>query len=407
MADTRKSKMITNKKDIDDLISLTENDITLSYIMEMFGEFEGVRKYNPYDLVKIPPNSYGKGKKKNKNTFITTVGCFIFNKYFIEDDLFDIFGYINKSIDDGVFSDINKKLSYCLVEGKITQRQLTRYLDKTQKCMPYSNILCPGYTEKMLTCTKVINVKKKELLDKYKKEIEAGDELVGDKLEKELLSFALDYMKDDPSMDIFLSGARGSIGNNFKNIFVMKGLIRDPDPNAIQKYKLASSNYIDGISAEEYVLFANSLSAGPFARSRKTATGGYLEKLFISAFQNVILDPEGSDCGTKRTKKVYLDKKNIQFYMYSYIVSGDKLIEITSDNMDKYIGKTVNMRFSDLCESKTGICNKCMGNLLYKLDIINAGVSVAKIPSTLKNIAMKAFHDSTEKLREIPLDKVF
>ena len=42
---------------------------------------------------------------------------------------------------------------------------------------------------------------------------------------KELLDFALEYMKGDPSMDMFLSGARGSIGNNFKNMFVMKGVI--------------------------------------------------------------------------------------------------------------------------------------------------------------------------------------
>src|SRR5699024_7679458 len=157
-------------------------------------------------------------------------------------------------------------------------------------------------------CTSVINKKKQELYEKYKDKLEAGDEVVGDKMEHELLEFAKEYLKDDPSMDLFLSGARGSIGNNFKNMFVMKGVIADPDPNAKQKYHVALSNYMDGIKPEEFSLFANSLASGPYARSNKTAEGGYLEKLFLVAFQHIVLDPDGSDCGTKNHIEVLLDK---------------------------------------------------------------------------------------------------
>ena len=408
--DPRKSKTITKLDDIKYLLNISDDlhNNTSSTIMELFGEFNGKSRFNPYDIIEIPANSYGPEGKKNKKAFKTTVGIWIFNKYFIEKDLFDIFKYINKSINDGVFGDINTKLSYALAEDKITVKQMADYSMKCQLFMGYVSILSPNYTEKMLTCTKDINKKKKELIDKYRKELEAGDEIVATKMEKELLDFALEYMKGDPSMDMFLSGARGTIGNNFKNMFVMKGVIKDPDPNAKQPYKVATSNYIDGISPEEYALFANALAAGPYSRAAKTANGGHLEKLFMNALQHIVAGPEGSDCKTKNTITVTLDKKNIKSYMYSYIKEGDKLIELTSENMDKYLGKKVKLRYASLCEFKDGVkCHKCMGNAWYRLDKTNAGAASPKIPSTLKNISMKAFHDSVQRLEPIDINKVF
>lgn len=405
--DIRKSKTITKKDDIEFLIHLTADDITTSMIMELFGDYGIGPRFNTYDIITIPPDSYGPVGRRNKNAFTTTVGCFIFNKYFIEEDLFDHFKYINKTIDNKVFNDINTKLSYALLEDRIDIPTLKKYLMKTQKTMPYISIIAPNYTDKMLTCTDVINKKKKELYEKYKEGIDAGNEVIAEKMEKELLKFATDYMDGDPSMDMFISGARGNIGNNFKNMFVMKGVTKDPDPNAEKRYNVALSNYIDGIDPKEYVLFANSLAEGPYARSKKTQTGGYLEKLFLAAYQHLVLDEAGSDCGTKKYITVYLDKSNISMWMYCYIIDRGRLVELTSQNVDKYINTTVKMRYSSLCESKTGICNKCMGNLFYRQGIINVGVSTTTIPSTLKNISMKSFHDSNQKLHQMDLNTIF
>lgn len=407
MAESRKAKVITSQKDIEYLINITEKDITTSLIMDMFGEFESGCRFHPYDIVTIPAGSYGNEKKKNKNTFTTTVGLWVFNKYFIEPHLFDMFGYINETIGKSTIGNISDKMSSAVLEDKLSIDVLKDFMMKTQKCMPYVSILSPNYTDKMLTCTKAINKKKKELLEKYKDELAAGDEVIAVKVEKELLDYAKEYMGDDPSMDMYLSNAIGSFGNNFKNMFVVKGALKDPDPNAKQKYKFATSNYIDGIKPEEYALFANSLSYGPYARSKKTEAGGRREKLTLRAFQHITLDPPDSDCGTKRYIEVTLTKKNINKWMYSYIISGSRLIELTSDNMDTYIGKTVKLRFSALCESKTGICNKCMGNLFYRLNKKNVGLALTQIGSTLKNKQMKAFHDSTQKLNTMNLEDVF
>lgn len=405
---SRRSKTITSPKDIEYLVSIKEKDITTTLIMELFGEFESGRRFNPYDIVTIPKGSYGPDGKKNKNDFTTTVGIWIFNRYFIEPHLFDLFKYINKTISKKLLGKLNTEISEAVLEDKISVEVLKDFIMKTQKCMPYISILAPNYTNKMLECSVVIARKKEELYKKYKDQIDKGDEVAANKMEKELLDFAVEYMGDDPSMDMFISGARGNIGNNFKNMFVMKGVIKDPDPNAKQKYNVALSNYIDGIKSEEYSLFANSLAAGPYSRAKKTEYGGYLEKLFLRAFQHITLDPPGSDCGTKRYLEIVLTEDNLNLWMYSYIIEGSKLVELNSENKSKYIGKKIKVRFSGLCESKTGICNKCMGNLYYRLDKKeNVGTSLTQVPSTLKNISMKAFHDSTQSLYEMNLEDVF
>ena len=314
--------------------------------------------------------------------------------YFIERDLFHIFKYVNKTINKKTFGAMNSQLSYALMEDKITLEQFKRFLMKGQKVMPYVSVLSPSQTMLHLTCTKEIDKKKQELYKKYKTEIDNGNEIVAEQMQKELLDFAVQLLDGDPSMDSYLSGARGSLGNNFKNMMVMTGAIRDPDPNAKQKYKIIMSNYMNGISKEDYPVMAKSLAAGPYARGRKTGTGGYMEKQILNAYQHVVLLPEGSDCKTKRYLEVDFSKHDIKDYIYSYVVEGQSLIEITSDNINKYDGKKVKIRFSSLCEAKNGICHKCSGNMFKRLGIKNIGMAMPIVASTLKNLSMKSFHNS-------------
>ena len=83
----RTSKTITSNEDIEYLIGLTEHDITMSLIMELFGDFGKYQRFNPYDIIEVPVGGYG-GKLPNGNdkfntkSFTTTVGRLIFNKYF-------------------------------------------------------------------------------------------------------------------------------------------------------------------------------------------------------------------------------------------------------------------------------------------------------------------------------------
>lgn len=411
----RVSKMITKQEDIDYLLSIKEPDITTSFIMNNFGDFGNGPRFNPYDLIEVPVGAYGgtmaNGKeRKNKNKFTTGVGRLIFNKFFFESDpvLLQFFPYTNDNVTSKTYEKILNQMGYLMLEGKIDTETYKKFCKKSQKMMPYVSILAPNHSDNMLTITKRINKKKAQLLKEHKAELDAKDDnsvKVFDQISNELLDYAKDLMKDDPAMDMFNSGAGGSFGNNFKNMFIMRGAVKDPTPN--KGYNMITSNYIDGISKEEYSAIANTLAAGPYARSKKTEVGGYWEKLFMAAFQHIELLPEGSDCGTKRYIEMNVNDKNINMIMYSYAIVGDKLVEITSENRDKFIGKKVKLRFSSMCEAKNGICNACAGNLFYRLGIKNVGAATPQIPSKLKLLSMKLFHDDQLNFTEMDPMKAF
>lgn len=413
--ETFNSDQITKDNLINHLLIIKQSDISFSLIMNLFGSFNGKCLCHSYDTFDVPANRFSfknaKGKEvSNASKFTTTIGIWIFNIFFLRDFgfsfLFD--GYINENINGNLFKNINQKLVYALAEDKIGTSEYKRFLDYTQFFMPFETILCPNHTEKILTCTKIIEKKKKEYLKIHGDEIKAGNIVVAEQMEKELLAFAREYLGDDPSLDVYESGGGGSFGNNFKNMYIMKGAIRDPDPNAKQEFNIATSNFLDGVAADEYSLLANALTSGPYSRAKKTEIGGHWEKLFGAAFQTVILDEEGSDCKTKKYITVELTEKNLSEFMYNYIIKGNgELEELTSDNSDKYIGKKVKMRFNIFCKSKTGICNKCAGNFFYRRGSRNIGLATIQIPSTLKLRSMKSFHDTTLRTTEIDPMKAF
>lgn len=383
---------------VNQLLKLTQHDVTYSLIMNLFGSFDGKSFCNPYDTFEVPVGGFwytDLSAKEHRNTepFITTIGIWIFNIFFLQGFgfswLFD--GYINENIDDGKFGKINQKLVYALAEDKITTEVYTKFLNYTQFFMPFETILAPNHTEAVLKFSKTVAKKKAELIKANKEALDKGDLVTINKIEKELIDFAKETLKNDPGLDVYLSGAGGSIPNNFKNIYLIKGAVKNPDPNAKQQFNIMESNLFDGVSADEYSLLANTLAAGPYSRAKKTEVGGYWEKLFGAALQNIQLDGEGTDCGTKKYLTVTLTEKNINSYMYNYIIkdNGD-LEELTSDNMSKYLGKTVKMRFSIFCKSKTGICNKCAGNLFVRRNAKNIGLSCIQMPSIVKVRMLKA-----------------
>lgn len=412
---------ITPSNIVNHFLVMTQHDITYSVMMRLFGNFNDKTDYNPYDMFDVPkgkftflsePDSSGKRKElSNTSQFTTTLGIWIFNIFLIKG--FDysavLGGYINENINGDKIEDINQKLIYALAEDRISIESYKRFQDYTQWLMPFETILLPNHTDGVLSSPKLIDKKKAELFKQYGKELDAGNVAVMEKVEKELVAYAKEILKDDPGMDPYLAGAGASIPNNFKNLYILKGSIRDPDPNAKQEFNFLRSNLINGVSSDEYALFANSLAAGPYARSKKTETGGYWEKLITAATQTIVLDEPGTDCGSKQYITEELNSKNIADFMYNWIVkpNGD-LEELTSKNMDKYLGKKVNMRFVAYCKSKHKICSKCAGNMFYRRsESRNVGVSCNITANALKLLNMKSFHDGTIKTSEIDPMKAF
>lgn len=400
----RHAKTIQKSSDIQEILALThERASEKSLIMDWFGDFGNGPRFNPYDIVVIPKGYYGSGKK-NKNEFTTTVGLWVFNKSFIE-PMSDVFGYINETVNLEKYGTINQNLSYALLENKITLQQLKDFIMQTQIIMSCASAICPSHTMDMLLLTNKAEVKKKQLEKQYANGIEAKDLTAMKAVEDEMIAWAKDELKDSESVDMYNSGARSEWGNNFKNMYLVKGPIKQTD----ESYNYVSSSYISGMEKKDFSNINDSAVGGPFSRSNKTQEGGYLEKQFTNATQHIKVMKPGSDCGTNRYITVTLTNKNINDWMYCFIInSNGTLTEITSENRDKFIGKTVKMRFSALCEAKNGyICEKCAGTLYNRIGITNIGLGSMIMMSSLKNKAMQSFHDSTLSMAKINPNDAF
>ena len=405
---------LTKDNLVNNILAITYDDITMSTIMELFADFGGKSFCHQYDTFEVPVGAYrykdAKGKEvSNQNKFITTFGIWIFNVEFIRDLNFGfIFGYMNENINSKIFGKMQDKLSLALIEKKIDIETYKKFLDTSDFFMIFETVLSPNHTEALLSCTKKINKKKAELAKKYKEQLDAGDIVVAERMEQELLDYAKEFLGDDPGLDPLLSGAGGSYGDDFKNLFCMRGAVKDPDPNSKQPFSIALSSFVDGISAEEYSTVSNTLAKGAYSRAKKTETGGYWENLVSDACSYITIDPPGSDCGTKGYGKVTITEDNYMDYMYNFIIkSNGELEELTSDNIDKYIGKEVKMRLATYCKSKTGYCHHCAGNFFYRRESNKAGLALSLIPNRLKLVSLKAFHSSNVKTHPIDLHDAF
>ena len=407
----RTTSVIKDEELIKSVIEIKPEDITSTYVVELFGEFDGKRRCNPYDLITVPKGAYGiEGSKRGVNVkpFTTTVGKLIWNKMYIlrNHSIYEAIGWVDDIVTKKVFNKLYEKLGYLLLEGKIEREEFKRFAMTTQLTMPYVQFLSPSFTDKMLLSSTYMNKRKAALIKENKAAFDAVDLKTIDAVSNELLKESKEYLKDDPSLDIFNSGGGGDYSNHYKNTYIMKGTVRDGDGS----YKVITSNQIDGVSEKEYATLANSLAEGPFNRSKKTEEGGYYEKMLLYSMQHLRLLEPGSDCGTKRYITVTLTDSNIGDYMYNYFIGPNgKLTEITSENMDSLIGKTVKLRFSSMCEAKNGcFCNMCAGNLWYRLGVSsNVGILTPTIASKLKNLLMKSFHNSQVALTDMNVMEVF
>jgi hypothetical protein len=241
--------------------------------------------------------------------------------------------------------------------------------------MPIVTPLFENESEAFFLIADKIRAKKKELFKKYKKQIDSGDENIIPVIEKELIQYAKDELGDDGSLDVFNNGENADYGNNFKNMFVMKGLVKKSSGKG---YNVITSDYTGGISKDEYVAFAESLAAGPYARARKTATGGYWEKLF-RVFEHIVLDKPGSDCGTKRTIEVEVTDDMLGYIMYSYIVDGGKAHDPDVNKMDCMGSQMFNYMIDGGSAAKREFMNNSIHTKLIGTEFqMNALISTAE-----------------------------
>ena len=388
------------------LLSLKPEDITYELGMQLFADhvqkvdgkiIEVKSRFEPHDTFLLR-----KGEYINDKDVVTTVGSFIFNKFIIEPRFAEHLGYNNEVINADGLKSLEEKLSKLLLDDKITTDDFGDYLNRIQWLgMQFHEPLAASFTMRGLKPVPSIVKRREQLIKENKEAIEKGDVMVMSAIEKELVELAKKEVGDDPSMDLYYSGARGSIPNNYKQLSIIKGPVYN---KTIGKYQFIQSSFFEGLKKDEIAAAATNVINGQYPKSCGTAVSGYKAKQVSSLGQAVILRKDVPDCGTKGYIELVIPPSMKSKFLFRYIIDNGKLVMLDDENIGKYVGKKVKLRSIMYCGCDSGVCMTCAGRLFEKLQIDSIGLTTSTLTGALLNLKMKAFHDTSVKVNEIDLD---
>ena len=249
--------------------------------------------------------------------------------------------------------------------------------------------------------------------ERYNKVIEVWNNAKAE-VQKELEVYAKEDV-DNPIFMMMNSKARGNI-SNFTQLAGMRGLMSKPDGTPVEIP--VTSNFVEGLSVDEFFLSTHGARKGSADTALKTADSGYLTRRLVDVAQDIIVKEE--DCGTDQgvTVHAFINDKNGSTIekLYDRIVgrfankqivnpkNGKVLVErndlITESIAEKIVdaGITeVEVRSLLTCNTPNGVCCKCYGRNLATGNIVEVGEAIGVMaaqsigePGT--QLTMRTFH---------------
>lgn len=409
-----------NWEDIKDDVILLSNhrNITKGLLTELFSIKTSGRdengeisvkpsKYLVTDYFDLPAGILANQKESVKDT---TFGSFIFNSLCLANAFGDKIPYINDELNDKGFGKVNKIVAKKIGAEEINVQEFGTYASATTWLGYQTELFMPGPSLRLIVPNKRVMETKKKLLKEHP-EFTTGESVGSvvagkyhDEVEVPLLKIAKEELAKDPSGRIYNLKKPG-IGNNYKNSEITNGPL--PDTLNQGNFFIVTDSFIDGTKRQSYAALANKALMGSVSRSVMTQRGGEYSKYIAIMMQAITLGPKGSDCGTTSYVEVDITPDNKGIFEYEYAVINGQTVEMTSDVLDKLVGKRVQIRSPIFCKMKDCICNKCMGNRPYRFGIKNYGM-VASIPSErVKNASMKRIHNMAMTTIQPPIEDFF
>ena len=399
-----------SKEDIDFFLNTKNEDYTFDNMVKWFGKVTTIDDSKKKAGMNLKPkyNIYGTFDYKYGNkTIHTTLGKYVFNRVMIDNLGFkDVCGYINDEFTEKRFGKFESELTTALKDDKINTRDMIKYIDTRDWFgLTMHGVITSSFTPKVIKTPKEVLDLKDELFKKYAKEIADGNTAVVADIEKQLIDKEMEVLKGDIGLDLYTSGARGSVGNNLKNINLMRGSIYN---NSTGKFDIVKNSLMDMLEKDDFTAHVSSIVTGSYSRGVGTQEGGYKTKQLIQVAAPEILGPKDSDCGSKGYLTINLTKENVGLFIYRYMIEGDELVMLTNENSSKYIGKEVKFRSDQYClgvgKNQHCICNKCAGDEFYILGKENIGLLVSKASSKVTKMSLAKFHDSVVRVGKVNPD---
>ena len=393
-----KSKEIPESHEfIQYLLSIKDGELDLEKLYAYTRSFKEGQKpeLSIYDTVKF---------KFHGKTIHTTLGRLLLVKV-IFSPIWDnpYFEFPEGVITADTLVDIFKYISFLIMEDKIPyknrnplNRIVDLYIEFTSRI---STMFNASVSSTMMnpddTFTKFRNDTMNEDRDRI---IEEGDVDATTAHEEKVLAFAKEHFKDDDMYEMFISGGSASWSNHFRSLCISVGATPSIDGG---KNPIIIDSLVDGVKANDIAHTFNAGLTGAYLRGVASARAGDFRKRTTNSIQTVYAIK--GDCGS--TKGVTVKTNDKLELLQRYAIVNGKSVLITTDNVDKFLGKEITVRSPFYCKQKgDNYCSHCVGEAIMKRagrDKIPIGIMTSEVSDGLLNAYMKATHNLTQGISRI------
>lgn len=324
----------------------------------------------------------------------TTVGRMFVNQVAIS----GVFGakvpYVNKSFKVGDIEDyIAKRLEVTPKDPsqkngeRIYIDEYCQFVDRLQYISALSTLCNYSATRKNIVAPPGIDKFRSELAKEYGDRIK--DPVVLSEFEAKLKAYADEYLQDDPSNGIFLSGRTKD--NGYRRMFLEFGADMQlrPSTSVVPIVKPLTEGW--STDPTEFTAMMNGIRAGSYSRGLETVNGGVTAKSLLRSLGSYTIKQE--DCGSKLGLVRTFSQKDWSGLIGRYVQDGNtwKLVA-DEEQARQYADQTVTMRSPMYCQSTTGsFCRICTGE---KLALNPNGLSLAAtdVSAVILSASLKAMH---------------
>lgn len=395
-----KAKVINDSVPDEVIKNICEKDtLTRDDILELIGNTVNGKQYSQDAIIILKPE-HGYAKGTLKESIETTLGLLIINKFLYE-PIHHLVGYVNELMDKKQYQRMISKLTTLILSNKMTHHELVEWMDRREA---FGNTLNTFFTP---TPTIHTFIPPKPVMELKKKLIKENEEAIRNKdvitivnnIEKRLLDESKKFLEDieDPGLDLYKSGAKSSFDNNYKSRLFTGAL-----PNPVDgSYDIITTNLYEGYRKEDLAIAGTAGIAAAYFKGVSTQVGGYGAKKANAAFQTVMIDEEGTDCGTNHYREILITESNYKDYLErNFFTNKSRTTTLLEENKNEFIGKVCKLREPCMCKTKK-ICSACAGKYFYRLGIKYVGLAMTNPYNTMVKRGMKNFHDITIKIHNI------
>lgn len=284
--------------------------------------------------------------------------------------------------------------------GKFTVDQMLAFTEAASSVLEgLAPIFAPASTEKSLVTDPMVRKVREQRLKENAGRLH--DPAVISSIKNELIEMDKAYLKGDDAMDALAVSSKAFNQVRVKTLCIHGEESAFTDGTSVT---LIPTSLDEGLDLKFVPAYANSVRQGSFNRGSETALGGELTQFLIRIFQSHTVDVSKEDCGTKRGLLKVIPATYASWYVGLNIFEGGASVQLTDENIGKYVGKEVLLRSPQYCRSPGNtFCTKCLGET-NAADPNALGGSAVDIGNTILYVFMKKAHGSALKTNAFDLE---